>query len=123
MQNNDKDMAVERITDGVMHELGNLWPNIHIPGSMHMPNIHLPHPHVPDAVKHAASVLLDKMKEYIPKSHTNSHTDGHPAPPMGKDMPSAILALWKTIETKYPKDTDLASQIYDISHANFYDFD
>jgi hypothetical protein len=51
------------------------------------------------------------------------HPDGHEAPPTGKDMPSAILALWKTIETKYPKDTDLASQIYDISHANFYDFD
>lgn len=118
MQNNDKDMAVERITDGVMHELGNILPDhIHFP--------HIPFPHIPgsDTVKHAASALLDKMKPYLPIHHRNSHPDGHPAPPMGKDMPSAILALWKTIETKYPKDTDLASQIYDISHANFYDFD
>ena len=111
MQNNDKDMAVERITDGVMHELGNLWPNIHIPGSMHMPNIHIPGS---DTLKH----LWVKVKE-----SRFFHPEGHEAPPMGKDMPSAILALWKTIETKYPKDTDLASQIYDISHANFYDFD
>jgi hypothetical protein len=118
MQNNDKDMAVERITDGVMHELGNI-----LPGHIHFPHIHFPHIPGSDTAKRAASALLDRMKQFNPHHGINSHTDGHPAPPMGKDMPSAILALWKTIETKYPKDTDLASQIYDISHANFYDFD